>query len=250
MGVKMRKIKTLIRNPFFVVFRVLELSKLHLYRFNSDYFMKKYPAAMKLFTDIDSLMYWVETADIYKELFAERERFAFDSFEKASPFFDASNNKVIGKYKDEANGKPINDFVGQRPKMYSVLIDDKGSRTEKHTAKGIKSGASPEIRQQQYVDQLQRPAGNYLPNHRIGSTLYKIYSIEVDGNYWTTFENHDRDSFDNDFNIFPCLFIILLDEEARAVRFRLQALPVGRRHTHTNILATCRANHGGARCAS
>ena len=64
-------------------------------RFHYNYFMKKYPAAKLLFTDTDSLMYWVETADIYKELFADREHFDFASFEKTSPYFDASNNKVF-----------------------------------------------------------------------------------------------------------------------------------------------------------
>ena len=82
-----------------------------------------------LFPDTDSLMFWVETADIYKELFPVHEHFDFVSFDKRSLFFDASNNKVIGKFKEEANGKQITDFVGLRPKMYSFLIDDKGQTT-------------------------------------------------------------------------------------------------------------------------
>ena len=124
-------------------------------------------------------MYWVETADIYKELFGEREHFDFASFDKASPFFDASNNKVIGKFKDKANGKPTTDFLGLRLKMYSYFIADKGHTTEQHRTKGIKSGASLEIRHQPYVDLLQRPAENYLPNNRIGITLHQIYTIDV-----------------------------------------------------------------------
>ena len=68
--VEMRKIKTLINKPFYVSFSVLELSKLHMYRFHYDYFMKKYHSAKMLFTDSDSLMNWVETAAIYQELFA------------------------------------------------------------------------------------------------------------------------------------------------------------------------------------
>ena len=114
-GVEMRKIKTVINKPFYVGFRVLELSKLQMYRFHYDYFRKKYPAAKMLFTATESLMYWLDTADIYKELFAEREHFDFASFDKASPFFDASNKKVIGKFKAEANGKPISEFNGMRP---------------------------------------------------------------------------------------------------------------------------------------
>ena len=91
---------------------------------------------------------------------------------------------MIGTFKDEANGKPITEFVGLRPKMYSFLIDDKGRTVEKHRAKGLKRGASREIRHQQYIDQLQRPAENYFPNHRIGSTLHMIYTIEVAKHSW------------------------------------------------------------------
>ena len=76
-------------------------------RFHYNYFMKKYPAAKLLFTDTDSLMYWVETADIYKELFADREHFDFASFDKTSPFFDASNNKVVSRL-----GQSIADLFG------------------------------------------------------------------------------------------------------------------------------------------
>ena len=169
--------------------------------------MKKYPAAKMLFTDTDSLVYWVETADIYKELFPERDHFDFASFDKASPFFDASNKKVIGKFKDEANGKRNTEFVGLRPKMYSFLIDNNGHTTEKHRAKGIKRGAPREIRHQQYLDQLQRPAENSLPNHPIGSTLDKIYTIEIDGNSWTTFIKTVID-FIITLLFFPCQFIL------------------------------------------
>jgi hypothetical protein len=57
--------------------------------------MKKYPAAKLLFTDTDSLMYWVETPDIYKELYAEREHYDFASYEKTSPYYDPTNNKIV-----------------------------------------------------------------------------------------------------------------------------------------------------------
>ena len=111
--------------------------------------MKKYPAAKMVFPDTDSFMYWVETAYIYKALFAEREHFDIASFDKASPFFYASNNTLIGKFKDEANGKPITELVGLRPKMYSFLIEDKGHTNEEHLEMEIKRGASREIRHQQ-----------------------------------------------------------------------------------------------------
>ena len=146
-----------------------------------------------LYTDNESLMYWLETADIYKKLSAVGEHFAFSSLEKASPFIDASYNKVVGKFNDGANCKSIPVFVPLGPKMYSFRIDGKGNTTEKLRAKGIKRGASREIRHQQYIKELQPPAENKLPNHRIGSTLHKIYTIEVGDIAWATFEKHVSD---------------------------------------------------------
>ena len=64
-------------------------------RFHYDYFLAKYPHAELLFTDTDSLMYWVETEDIYKEMFANRQHFDFASYSKTSPFYDPVNNKVL-----------------------------------------------------------------------------------------------------------------------------------------------------------
>ena len=47
-------------------------------------------------------------------------------------FFDETNKKVIGKMKDEPEGKIIDEFVGLKSKMYSMKnIDSKESNTAK-----------------------------------------------------------------------------------------------------------------------
>ena len=86
--------------------------------------------------------------------------------------------------------------------MYTFLIGEKEKTKEKHLAKGIKMGASREIWHQQYLEHLQRLAENYLPNHRIGSTLTKIYTIEVEANSCSTCEKHISDCFHNHFKKF------------------------------------------------
>lgn len=48
------------------------------------------------------------------------------------------NKKVIDKFKDEIAGHPIQEFVGQCPKMYSSVLKKNGKEVEKETAKGIK----------------------------------------------------------------------------------------------------------------
>ncbi len=59
-AIELRKIKAVIDKPFYVGFTVLELSKLHMYRFHYDYIRKEFQnKAELLFTDTDSLMYQI-----------------------------------------------------------------------------------------------------------------------------------------------------------------------------------------------
>ena len=56
------------------------------------------------------------------------------NYPENSNFFDQANKKVIGKMKDESEGKIIDEFVGLKSKMYSMKnIDGK----ESNTAKGV-----------------------------------------------------------------------------------------------------------------
>ena len=61
------------------------------------------------------------------------EQFDTSDYPLNHPNYSATNKKVLGKFKDETAGKPINEFVGLKPKMYSILLE----KTEKKTAKGI-----------------------------------------------------------------------------------------------------------------
>ena len=60
--------------------------------------------------------------------------FDFSNYPRDSKYFDEANKSVIGKMKDESEGKIIDDFVGLKSKMYSMkYIDGK----ETNTAKGV-----------------------------------------------------------------------------------------------------------------
>ena len=56
---------------------------------------------------------------------------------KSSKFVFGENKKVIGKFKDEAAGKPILEFVGLTSKMYSYITEEKNSKTVKGVKKNI-----------------------------------------------------------------------------------------------------------------
>ena len=180
-AVDLRKTTAKIDKPFYVGFAVLELSKLHMYKFHYDYIRKRFKDnARLLFTDTDSLMYWIRGENPYEQFYKDRvEYFDFASFPKNHKYYDSQNNKIIGKFKDEANGAQITEFVGLRPKMYSYKLNTDGEG-EKHRAKGIQYAIAKKLKHADYLEQLHRPKENRQTNRRIGSKLHQLYSIKVE----------------------------------------------------------------------
>jgi len=184
-AINMRKITSLIDKPFYVGYSVLELSKLHMYRFHYDVIKAKYGArAELLMTDTDSLVYHIQTENLYEDMLSMRGLYDLANFPKTSKYFDATNNKVIGKFKDETGGEPILEFIGLRPKMYSFLtvhdsMEGVPRIEEKHRAKGITRAASKLLRHQDFLRQLENPMENLQLNTRIGSRLHQLYTIEL-----------------------------------------------------------------------
>ena len=56
-------------------------------------------------------------------------------YPKTSKFFYDRNKKVIGKFKDEAAGKIINEYAGLKPKMYTIKTDSKNEKKSKGVKK-------------------------------------------------------------------------------------------------------------------
>ena len=75
---------------------------------------------------IYNLIYETET-DMFMKIFKkDRNLFDFSNYPKDLQFYDPLNKKEIGKMKDEVKGNIINEIVGLKSKMYSlVTIDDK-----------------------------------------------------------------------------------------------------------------------------
>ena len=107
-----------------------------MYEFHYDHIKKKYGDKAKLlFTDTDILTYEIESNDVYEDLWKDKHWFGNSDYPKESRYHYIENKKVIGKFKDEACGRPISEFVGLKSKMYSYIMENgKGGMT----AKGIK----------------------------------------------------------------------------------------------------------------
>ena len=71
---------------------------------------------------------------LYKDILENIEAFDTSDYPKTHALYSKTNCKVLGEMKDEYNGKLITEFVGLRPKMYSIKTVD---GFEKKNAKGI-----------------------------------------------------------------------------------------------------------------
>ena len=69
------------------------------------------------------MTYEIEAEDAYKDFWSDKDKFDNSEYPEKSPCLDKSNTKVIGKFKDEASGIPVNEFIGLMSEMYSYLKD-------------------------------------------------------------------------------------------------------------------------------
>ena len=72
---KIKETVTLNR-PAYLGMCILDLSKTLMYDFHYNYIKKKYDDKAKLlFTDIDSLTYEIETEDVHKDFWSDKDKF-------------------------------------------------------------------------------------------------------------------------------------------------------------------------------
>ena len=96
--------------------------------------------AKLLFTDTDSLMYEIETKDFYADIADDIDNW-FDTSDypkdHSSGIRTGINKKVTGKFKDEACGKQIEEFVGLKSKLYSYKLAGEDHKKCKGIKKNI-----------------------------------------------------------------------------------------------------------------
>ena len=174
---KIKETLTLNR-PAYIGMCILDLSKTLMYDFHYNYIKQKYGSKAKLlFTDTDSLTYEIKTNDAYQDFWNDKDKFDNSDYPENSPFYYKINKKVIGKFKDEAAGMPITEFVGLRSKMYSYMKDnDQGGKT----AKGIKKNIiKKNIKHENYKNVLFNNEQMHHNMKTIRSSLHQLGSYEL-----------------------------------------------------------------------
>ena len=118
---KIKETLTLNR-PAYVGMSILDLSKTLMYNFHYNYIKEKYGDRDRLlFTNTNRLTYEIEAEDVYQDFWNDKDKFDNSDYPENSPYYCNANEKVIGKFKDEACGVLIIEFVGLKSKMYSYI---------------------------------------------------------------------------------------------------------------------------------
>lgn len=123
------------------------------------------------------MTYEIEAEVVYKDFWIDKDKFDNGEYPEESPYFDKTNRKIIGKFKDKACGIPIIKFIGSRSKMYSYLKDnDKGGKT----AKGIKKAViKKNIKHEDYKNVLFNNKQIYHRMKTIRSSNHHLGSYEL-----------------------------------------------------------------------
>ena len=132
---------------------ILDLSKHLVYDFYYNQIKAWYgDRCQLLYTDTDSLLLEIQTEDVYKDIAEDQDLYDTSDYSKKHFLHSTANMKVLGKMKDECAGRPIAEYVGLRPKMYSIL--EAGGKNLKK-AKGVKKNVvQKHIRHEQYTEAL------------------------------------------------------------------------------------------------
>jgi hypothetical protein len=166
-----------LNKPRYIGMTILNLSKLVMYDYHYKYIMPRYPQAKLLFTDTDSFCYWIPTdSNIYKDI-QGNEWFDFSNYPQDHPNFDVSKKLKPGYFKDEMGGNPIEEFIGLRSKMYSILASNGNT---KKTAKGVSRRVKDEvITHQDYKETLFKKKTMKHLQTRILQKEHELFTSEV-----------------------------------------------------------------------
>ena len=96
-----------LNKPIYLGMSILECSKIHMHSFYYDVLKPKYDNLKLVCTNTDSYVIKIDTHDVYEDLNDIAEYMDFSDYHPRHPNHDKTNKKVLGKIKNELNGKSL-----------------------------------------------------------------------------------------------------------------------------------------------
>lgn len=177
-AVDLNPVQITLNRPVYAGMTVLDISKHLMYSFYYNVLVPKYGENMKLcFTDTDSLFFEIKSENIYKDMKEMEQHFDCSDYPKSHFLYSEANKKKIGLFKDETSGTPIEEFVGLRPKVYSMSYAGKYNSACKGTNSAVRK---KKLRHEHFVESLFDSVVHVEVNNRIGSENHIIYSMSTE----------------------------------------------------------------------
>ena len=156
MIIEMTKLWVKMDIPIYLGQAILDISKTLMYEFWYVYIKPKYgDKARALYMDTDRFVINIKTKDFYNDIANDVEKWfdtsKYDKNDKR-PLPIRINGKVIGKFKDELEGKIMIEFCALRAKAYAYKLSDD---TECKKAKGTKKSVNLMIKEYKHMIKLQ-----------------------------------------------------------------------------------------------
>ena len=176
-GVEKLRETVKLNKPIYVGMSILDLSKLHMYSFYYDVLKEKYQENIRLiYTDTDSFVLHIKTEDVYDDFKEIKHEMDFSGYDKSHKCYDNTNKKVLGKFKDECDGKIITHFIGLKPKSYAFKIH-KEKKEEKKSKGIVKHKVKNELHYKSYEKTLLENDCDKVEFNSIRSKNHQIYTI-------------------------------------------------------------------------
>ena len=172
-----------MNKPIFAGMVILDIAKTVIYDLHYNCILQKFSLsekAKRLFTDADSLTYWIKTGDIYEDIKPDASaHFDYSEYAESHTLFSTVNMKQLGKWKDEnCKSGPIRQFFGIRAKMYSIRCENK--KFNKVKAKGIiKAYHQRNLRHKHYLRALSNMKTRTPKFWQIRSSLHNLKTVLV-----------------------------------------------------------------------
>ena len=172
--------------PVYTGFRILENSKLRVFKFFYDVLRKNLKDVELVLTDTDSLLVKYRSNNYVRDLQRISDHFDFSNLPSSHPLHSTENRLVPGKFKCEVRGCTILNCVALRPKMYSIDMLERtsegGIRSKRKVAgSGIKRHVlttASETSHDAFYTCLMSHQSTRVSQKTFRTKKHKVYTVE------------------------------------------------------------------------
>ena len=178
-GVELNPQTVFLDKPIYLGMSILDLSKSHMYKFFYNVLQKQYSGEVRMLAcDTDGFIVSF-TGGEHPQSFMARQAKYFDrsNFSQTNRFYSSQNAGCLGVFKDEFCALPVQEFVGLKAKMYSIIFQDPLVSGRK-AAKGVPRSAMNRILHEDYLACILNLKEHYHVARRIASKKHQIFTRE------------------------------------------------------------------------